>query len=135
MKTLIAVLALCVAMPAFAQQATTAPGGTLRILDKITGRTQDIEFLNGQTRMVGLLAVTMTECRYPSGNRSGDAYTLLTVVYNNSADPEHNEREDGESICSFIKLPQQTTQIASVTYIYILLHIYIYMCICIYIYT
>ena len=87
MKALIAALALAVATPAAAQQATTAPGGTLRILDKITGRTQDIEFRNGQTQVVGLLAVTMTECRYPSGNRSGDAYTLLSIVYNNAADP------------------------------------------------
>lgn len=87
MKVLLALFLLCFAVPATAQQATTAPGGTLRVLDKITGRTQDFEFRNGQTQMVGLLAVTMTECRYPSGNRSGDAYALLTIVYNNAADP------------------------------------------------
>nr|WP_268821582.1 DUF2155 domain-containing protein [Octadecabacter dasysiphoniae] len=84
---MVTALALCLALPLAAQQSTTAPGGTLRVLDKITGRTQDIEFRNGQTQMVGLLAVTMTECRFPSGNRTGDAYTLLTVVYNNSTDP------------------------------------------------
>ena len=78
---------LMLAQPATAQQATTAAGGTLRVLDKITGRTQDIDFANGQTRAVGLLSITMSECRYPSGNRSGDAYTLLTIVYNNAADP------------------------------------------------
>lgn len=87
MKALIAALVMCLALPVAAQQATTGPGGTLRVLDKITGRTQDIEFRNGQTRMVGLLAITLSECRYPSGNRPGDAYTLLTVVYNNAADP------------------------------------------------
>ena len=87
MKTLLVLLALLVASPVVAQQATTAPGGTLRVLDKITGRTQDYDFNTGQTRTVGLLAITMSECRYPSGNRSGDAYTLLTVVYNNAADP------------------------------------------------
>ena len=87
MKTLVTVLALLLALPAAAQQATTAPGATLRILDKITGRTQDIDFSNGQTRTVGLLAITMSECRFPSGNRSGDAYALLTIVYNNAADP------------------------------------------------
>lgn len=59
----------------------------MRLLDKITGTTQDIEFRNGQTKMVGLLAITMTECRYPSGNRSGDAYALLTIVYSNDPDP------------------------------------------------
>lgn len=87
MKGLIASVMIAFAVPAAAQQATTAPGGTLRVLDKITGRTQDIEFRNGQTQSVGLLAITLSECRYPSGNRSGDAFTLLTVVYNNSADP------------------------------------------------
>ena len=87
MKALVSALMLCLALPAAAQQATTAPGGTLRVLDKITGRTQDYEFSNGQTRTAGLLAITLSECRYPSGNRSGDAYTLLTIVYNNEADP------------------------------------------------
>ncbi len=86
MKAVIALLFLCFAVPAAAQQATTAPGGTLRVLDKITGRTQDVEFRNGQTQMIGLLAVTMSECRYPSGNRSGDAFALLAIVYNNAAD-------------------------------------------------
>nr|WP_237693231.1 DUF2155 domain-containing protein [Octadecabacter algicola] len=78
---------VAVAAPASAQQATSAPGGTLRVLDKITGRTIDMDFRNGQTQVVGLLAITMSECRYPSGNRSGDAYALLTVVYSNAADP------------------------------------------------
>ena len=87
MKTFLTALLICLAMPVFSQEATTASGGTLRVLDKITGRTQNLEFGNGQTQTVGLLAITMTECRYPSGNQSGDAYTLLTVVYNNAADP------------------------------------------------
>lgn len=87
MKAILTALALCLALPATAQEAMTAPGGTLRVLDKITGRTQDIEFSNGQTQAVGLLAITLSECRFPTGNRSGDAYTLLTIVYNNAADP------------------------------------------------
>lgn len=87
MKTLLFVLSLLMASPIAAQQATTASGGTLRVLDKITGRTQDLDFVNGQTQLVGLLAITMTQCRYPSGNRSGDAFALLTIVYSNAADP------------------------------------------------
>ena len=86
-RAVLTALMLTLALPAAAQQATTAEGGTLRVLDKITGRTQDIDFANGQTRSLGLLSITMSECRYPSGNRSGDAYTLLTIVYNNAADP------------------------------------------------
>lgn len=87
MRAIIAAALISLALPVQAQQATTGPGGTLRVLDKITGRTQDLEFSNGQTQAVGLLAITLSECRYPSGNRSGDAYTLLTIVYNNAADP------------------------------------------------
>lgn len=87
MKTLLAALAICAGLPALAQQATTAPGGTLRVLDKITGDTLDYEFRNGQTQQVGLLAITMEQCRYPTGNRSGDAFALLTVFYNNEPDP------------------------------------------------
>ena len=87
MKSILAAFMIFAALPSLAQQATTATGGTLRVLDKITGRTQDIEFQNGQTRTVGLLSVTMGECRFPAGNPSGDAYALLTVVYNNALDP------------------------------------------------
>ncbi|WP_375281193.1 DUF2155 domain-containing protein [Pseudooctadecabacter sp.] len=84
----IAVLAAALlASPVAAQEATSAPGGTLRILDKITGRTDDVSFRSGQTQDFGLMEITMSECRYPSGNRSGDAYTLLTIVYNNAPDP------------------------------------------------
>ncbi|MBT8411565.1 MAG: DUF2155 domain-containing protein [Octadecabacter sp.] len=87
MKAVITALLIMSALPVAAQQATTGTGGTLRVLDKVTGRTQDLEFTNGQTRSVGLLAITMTECRFPTGNRSGDAYALLTIVYNNAVDP------------------------------------------------
>lgn len=75
------------ALPALAQQASNGTGGTLRILDKINGSAQDAEFTIGQTRVFGLLSVTMSECRYPSGNPSGDAFALLTIVYANAADP------------------------------------------------
>lgn len=82
-----ALLMAALAMPVTAQQVTTGTSGTLRVLDKITGRIQDLEFSNGQTRVLGLLSVTMTECRFPSGNRAGDAYALLTIFYNNSVEP------------------------------------------------
>lgn len=84
---LAALVALCLALPATAQQASTGSGGTLRVLDKITGRTEDIELATGETKSIGLLAITLSECRYPSGNPSGDAFALLTIVYNNAADP------------------------------------------------
>jgi len=81
---------LVMASPTTAQQATTAPGGTLRVLDKVTGRTDDITLTNGETQQFGLMAITMFECRYPSGNRSGDAYASLRIVYNNGVTPVFN---------------------------------------------
>jgi hypothetical protein len=70
-----------------APAATTAPGGTLRVLDKITGEVRDLTLDNGATAHVGNLSVRLGECRFPSGNPSGDAYTLLTIHYNNAPEP------------------------------------------------
>jgi len=68
MKRLLTALMIFAALPAAAQQASSGSGGTLRVLDKITGRTQDLEFSTGQSRSVGLLSITMSECRFPTGN-------------------------------------------------------------------
>jgi len=70
-----------------AQEVSSAPAGTLRVLDKITGVVRDLDFAAGQTQQVGRLALTMTECRYPMGNPAGDAYMLLTIFYANEPDP------------------------------------------------
>lgn len=72
---------------AHAQQASNGSGAMLRVLDKITGTVQDLELPSGQTHNVGNLAIALGECRYPTGNPSGDAYALLTVIYNNQPDP------------------------------------------------
>lgn len=77
----------CTAAPLAAQEATTAPGGVLRVLDKITGLTTDLEFRAGESRQFGHLSITMVECRYPSDNPSGDAFELLTVMYRGNVDP------------------------------------------------
>ncbi|KPP91986.1 MAG: putative protein conserved in bacteria (DUF2155) [Rhodobacteraceae bacterium HLUCCA08] len=85
----VAALALAIlATPLAAQQATTAPGGTVRILDKTTGIRTDLDLANGETRQVGYLSVTLDECRYPAGNPAGDAFMLLTIYYQNAVDPE-----------------------------------------------
>ena len=62
-----------------AQQATSAPGAVLRALDKINGRTADIELAVGATEEFGRLRVTLADCRYPAGNPSGDAYAELEI--------------------------------------------------------
>ena len=75
------------AAPLAAQEATTAPGGVLRVLDKITGNVQDIELMNGEERQVGLLTIRLGECRFPTLNPSGDAYEQVTVFYRDQEEP------------------------------------------------
>lgn len=74
-------LTLCgfLAGSALAQQVTSAPGGVLRALDKISGQTIDIEMTRGTVKQLGSLDIVLAECRYPAGNPSGDAYAALEI--------------------------------------------------------
>ena len=84
------VLWLCLSLlaaPIAAQEARTAPGGVVRVLDKITGEVQDIELRNGETLQIGHLQITLGECRYPASNPSGDAYELLAITYRDNPEP------------------------------------------------
>ncbi|SLN76026.1 DUF2155 domain-containing protein [Roseisalinus antarcticus] len=81
-----ALLAL-VAGGAGAQQVIEGAGAMLRLLDKQTGQVDDIEMTSGSTSQQGLLEIQLGECRYPSGNPSGDAYALLNIYYRNLAEP------------------------------------------------
>ncbi len=56
-----------------------ATGATLRGLDKITGKTQDITLANGEAFEMGRLQIRLGECRFPQDNPSSDAYAELTV--------------------------------------------------------
>ncbi len=60
-------------------KATAAPGAFLRGLDKVGGTIVDIELATGETVQFGRLTVTLGECRFPSGNPSGDAYAYLVI--------------------------------------------------------
>lgn len=81
-------LILCLlAAPLGAQEAARAPGGVVRVLDKITGAVTDLEMQNGETRDVGHLSVHLGECRYPVGNPSGDAWEWLEITYQHGAEP------------------------------------------------
>lgn len=73
-----------------AQQATTASGGVLRVLDKVSGKLSDLELSSGETASLGHLKVTMNECRYPSANPSGDAFAMVTVAYRDLKEPVFN---------------------------------------------
>ncbi|KNG92629.1 DUF2155 domain-containing protein [Pseudaestuariivita atlantica] len=68
------------AAPAAAQVATSnGTGVILRGLDKVTGRVTDVQIAVGGAERLGRLTIGVRECRYPKGNRSGDAFAFLTV--------------------------------------------------------
>ncbi|UWQ47140.1 DUF2155 domain-containing protein [Leisingera aquaemixtae] len=86
MKRLAAALAAgLLALPAWGQEQVAQSGaaqGTaavLRALDKVNGHSMDAEIAVGSSgEMFGLL-VTVSDCRYPAENPTGDAYAFLTV--------------------------------------------------------
>lgn len=70
-----------------AQDAETALGGELRVLDKLNGTVTDVSLSNGEATQIGHLNIKLTECRYPRANPSGDAYADLTVTYRDQVEP------------------------------------------------
>lgn len=75
------VCALVIGGAAFAQQQTeNANGAVLRGLDKFSGRVVDIALAAGRTVRFERLNITLTECRYPAGNPSGNAYAGLQIT-------------------------------------------------------
>lgn len=76
------VLASTLASGAAAQQQQTenATGAVLRGLDKFSGQVVDIELPAGRSVTFERLNITLTECRYPSGNPSGNAYAGLQIT-------------------------------------------------------
>ncbi|HBQ37302.1 MAG TPA: DUF2155 domain-containing protein [Rhodobacteraceae bacterium] len=87
MRRLLIVLAMFIATPVSAADIVTASGAILRGLDKVDGNLTDIELGNGQSYEFGRLKITLNECRYPSGNPSGNAYANLTIRENGTDQP------------------------------------------------
>lgn len=77
-----AVAALLAAPAALlAQQITDrGTGAELRALDKLNGEVTDFALANGQEASLGRMVIRLGECRYPEGNRAGDAFVWLDVV-------------------------------------------------------
>ena len=66
--------------PASAQdQAESGIGAVLRGLDKVNGKTVDVEMPKGGRGAVFGLDVALADCRYPADNPTGDAYAYLTI--------------------------------------------------------
>ncbi|MEL6619466.1 MAG: DUF2155 domain-containing protein [Pseudomonadota bacterium] len=61
-------------------ETENAPGAVLRGLDKFSGQVVDIELPAGRTVQFERLNITLTECRYPAGNPSGNAYAGLQIT-------------------------------------------------------
>ena len=78
MRGLVAIC-LLVAHPALAETAT-AQGAVLRMLDKLSGHTEDITLANGAMLERGPLTIRLDECRYPANDPSSDAFAHLTVA-------------------------------------------------------
>lgn len=62
------------------EQTNAANGAVLRALDKYTGNVVDIEMRAGTRSRFGRLEVILTECRYPAGNPSADAFAGLQIT-------------------------------------------------------
>ena len=62
-----------------AESVTVGTGAVLRGLDKVSGKSIDIEMANGTTTEYGRLVISLGECRYPLGNASGNAWAFLTI--------------------------------------------------------
>lgn len=65
----------------FEQGTRTAQAetGTLRVLDKTTGRVEQLELAVGDTTTSGRLELALHECRYPEENPASDAFARVTI--------------------------------------------------------
>ena len=81
-------LALCLAaLPALAEGVKDAPGARLRLLDKETGQTRDLDLSNGETVTVGRLTVLLDSCRYYPENPADEAFAHVTILDSARPDP------------------------------------------------
>lgn len=79
-RSLVAVL-LVLAGPLVAQdqRGESGQGAVLRGLDKVNGKTVDIELPSGGVGAVFGLQVALADCRFPADNPTGDAFAFLTI--------------------------------------------------------
>jgi hypothetical protein len=60
-------------------RALAARGAALKGLDKMSGQVADIPISAGQTVAFGRIEISLSECRYPEDNPTGEAYAWITV--------------------------------------------------------
>ena len=61
------------------ERVEAGTGAVLRWLDKVSGDVRDIELAPGDSRTLGRLEITLSDCRYPVNNPSGDAFAWLDI--------------------------------------------------------
>jgi hypothetical protein len=83
-------LGLVLAAPAAAvaqEQVNPGTGAVLRGLDKLNATVEDFTLRNGGARVIGLIEVQLSECRYPVGDPTGNAFAFLTIREAGVAEP------------------------------------------------
>lgn len=80
-------VAALLAGPAQAQDMASAPGGLLRVLDKLSGALVDVDLSRGEARTNGRLTVQLDDCRYPVDDPASDAEAHLTLHVAPQVDP------------------------------------------------
>jgi hypothetical protein len=67
-------------VPAEAVRSLQGRGAELRGLDKVSGEVFEFKLGLGDTAKLGRIEITLSECRYPEDNPSGEAYAWLSVT-------------------------------------------------------
>lgn len=62
------------------QRFAAATGGRVRVLDKLTGTTQDLDLQPGAAQIAGRIGIVLDDCRYPTENPTSEAYAHLTIT-------------------------------------------------------
>lgn len=76
------------AFAATAQESVSnAPYAELRGLDRLSGTLTPYDVRVGETVRHGDLWITVSQCRYPTDNPSGDAFAYLQIRDERVADP------------------------------------------------
>ncbi|MDO5656802.1 MAG: DUF2155 domain-containing protein [Paracoccus sp. (in: a-proteobacteria)] len=66
--------------PAAAQEVSRGQGAILRLLDKVSSVTTDLDLQVGQSVDYGRLTLRLGECRYPSGDPNSDAFAQMVII-------------------------------------------------------
>ena len=69
-----------------AEAAQRGQGAILRGLDKVSGKTVDVELPSGGTAKIFNLWVALSDCRYPADNPTGDAFAYMTINQEGGSD-------------------------------------------------